>query len=97
MNRISAADKVAIDRAVQAGLQPRATGKSTGLIVTVQGTAGRKATYRSLISTNGTPTAAGQYYFRRLNEEPPNRNFDPTQTAVRAPRGKSDQGNDASV
>ncbi len=43
----SAADSAALDRALLAGLRPRATGGSRGLIVTIPSAeAGRKATYK---------------------------------------------------
>ncbi len=56
----SAADAAALDRALLAGLRPRATGSSRGLIVTIPSIdEGRKATYKSLIDAKGDMTVAG--------------------------------------
>ncbi len=61
------------------------------MIVTIPSAeAGRNSTYRSLIDRHGNITKSGTYFYRKLNEEPPNRGFDPNQQAERAPGGKSE-------
>ena len=61
------------------------------MIVTIPpAEAGRKSTYKSLIDRNGNITKNGTYFYQKLNEDPPNRAFHPSQQAERAPRGKSE-------
>ena len=56
------------------------------MIVTIPSAeAGRKSTYRSLIDRHGNITKSGTYFYEKLNQEPPNRGFDPNQQAERAP------------
>ena len=61
------------------------------MIVTIPpAEAGRRSTYRTLIDRNGDMTKNGIYFYKELLEDPPNRGFDPSQQAMRAPRGKSE-------
>ena len=61
------------------------------MIVTIPpALAGGKSTYRTLIDRNGNMTKNGIYFYKELLEDPPNRGFDPSQQAARAPRGKSE-------
>ena len=81
----------ALDRALADGMRPRPSGGSRGMIVTIPpAEAGRKSTYRTLIDRNGNMTKNGIYFYNKLLEDPPNRGFDPSQQAARAPRGKSE-------
>ena len=81
----------ALDRALADGMRPRPSGGSRGMIVTIPpAEAGRKSTYRTLIDRNGNMTKNGIYFYKELLEDPPNRGFDPSQQAARAPRGKSE-------
>ncbi len=81
----------AIHRELAAGLRPRTVGGSRGLIVPIPpAVPGRKSTYRALLDKHGELTKSGKYFYEKLKEEPPNRNFDPNQQAVAAPRGKSE-------
>jgi hypothetical protein len=59
---LSAADRAGLQRALDAGFQPRASGTSRGLIVSVP-REGLKHTYRTLIDRNGEPTPAGTFWF----------------------------------
>jgi hypothetical protein len=86
----SASDKSALDAALAAGMRPRPTGGARGLVVTIPGTGGRKSAYRSLIDRRGNMTAAGRYFYEKLNEDPPDRGFDPDQQPKRAARGRSE-------
>ena len=90
MTTVSASDKSALDRALAANLNPRPTGGSRGLVVTIPGVNGRKSTYRTLIDRRGSMTTAGKYYFERLNADPPDRGFDPDQEPKRVSRGRSE-------
>ncbi len=75
-----------LDRALAAGMRPRPTGGSRGVIVTIPpAEAGRKSTYKSLIDRHGNITKSGMYFYQKLNEDPPNRAFDPSQQAEREP------------
>ncbi len=48
------------------------------MIVTIPpADAGKKSTYRSLIDRHGNITKTGTYFYRKLNENPPNKGFDP--------------------
>ena len=68
----------ALGRALEAGLRPRATGKPRGLIVTTPGLSGRRAGYKTPIDREGGVTTSGTYFYNQLQEEPPNRQYDPT-------------------
>ncbi len=43
------------------------------------------------MNSKGVMTAAGNYYFAKITEQPPDRQFDPTQNPTRAARGRSEQ------
>ncbi|MEO1777090.1 MAG: hypothetical protein AAFS07_19290, partial [Pseudomonadota bacterium] len=79
--KLTQGEKDALDRALSAGLKPRATAGSKGLIVSVPG--GR---YRTLITSKGQLTGAGQYFYQKQNASPPNRTFDPAQEPQRVGR-----------
>jgi hypothetical protein len=66
MASASAADRAALTRALAAGMRPRATGSTRGLIVTLPSErAGGKATYKTLIDRKGALTPAGTYYYQQ--------------------------------
>jgi hypothetical protein len=90
MPALSAADRVGLQRALDAGFEPRTSGTSRGLIVSIP-RPGLKTTYRTLIDRNGGPTPAGTFFFEALNREPPNRKFDPQQEPVRARYGRREE------
>ena len=84
-------NNAALDRALADGLRPRTTRKSRGLVVTIPAAVpGGRSTYRSLIDKHGNITESGTHFFNKLGEDPPNRSFDPSQEAERAPRGRSE-------
>ena len=51
---------------------------------------GGRSSYRMLIDRSGNVTKNGKYFYRRLNEQPPNRTFDPEQQTERSNRGRSE-------
>ncbi len=87
----SAADQAALNRALQAGMRPRATGGSRGLIITIPSSGAGKATFRTLINTRGELTSAGTHYYSQLNQPAPDRKFDPDQQPTRGPQGRSER------
>ena len=58
--------------------------------MTTPGLPGRRASYKTLIDRKGGLTTAGAYFYSKLQDEPPNTQYDPTQRAVRAPRGRGE-------
>ena len=90
MPSLTASDKAALHRALEAGLQPRNTGRSRGQIVTTPGLPGQKASFRTLIDKTGALTQAGSYFYAQRQQQAPNRQYDPTQRPVRASRGRSE-------
>lgn len=90
MKRFTEDDRNALQRAVDAGFQPRPSGGSKGLIVSIP-REGKKNSFKTLINSQGIPTPAGLHYFSLLNQDPPDRRFDSQQAPVRARYGRREE------